>query len=1492
MKQKQLLKRVAALTLAATMVVGELPYVSVPVEATETLTGQIQPVQIPNGKTIFTLTGNMTNPPWEQNVWENQMQKTGYAGVYSMNLTMPAYDEAKKWTSRFAIGAFNSDTLIAGWNRILLGVPTINVGDLGNGLLGDLTNLTQIRVATPVETSVTVYFDEATYGLAVLDENGNSVEYQIGWCAYDDMVTYYTPEQFAEMTWDEYITQLTNENSDCVKNLEKLGVTKIPNFVKLRDDLIERLNGTPDFYVSGDWQYRVLEDGTIEIVGYTGNTILETIVPEEIEGHVVTKIGDLAFEGNHGIYDVKLPDTIVEIGERAFYNCSGLQNINLPDGVEKIGKYAFYQCWSLNALTLPAELKEIEDGAFYSCWRLKNIQLPEKLSIIGKQAFYNTKIKTLIIPKNVTKIGEQAFAHCNLLNSVDILANIEILENETFLWCNNLTNVNISSELTVISNSVFMNCSSLENIQIPSSVTFIGDNAFSGCNRLRVVTIPEGIQELGRGIFNGCTRLYAVNLPKSLTKIKSDAFANCTNLTSIKIPSNVRSLGAGIFRDCSKLTEIKLPASLEYIQKDAFSRIPNLYNILVDEENNKYCSVNGILFSKNPYSLIACPAKKSFEAGVCGKNAKYALIAEGGTLVISGTNAMSDYDINYADDGAFGSSIANMNDYSLGVYGDDEAPNSPFALDYRIKDIVILGKKMTKIGDLAFYGCAGLTKLTIPPCITTIGTSAFYKCENLTDVEIGSEVTNIGDSAFDGCPNLTIHCEENSVAHKYAMLNSINYKFFAKNYIVSFDANGGANTSVDNKEVEENTAVGTLPTTNREGYIFKGWYTDKTAGTKVTEETVVKADMTVYAQWEKETTPIENAEVNVLSTDIIYDGTAKEAIVQVIVDNKVLKKDTDYTATYADNTKVGTAKVTITGIGNYIGTVTKTYEIKPATLKVENVTLKATEYIYDGSAKQADVIVKVGAATLVKDTDYKVAYANNTEAGTAAVTITGMGNYTGLVEKEYIIKPCSVESAELTLEATEVTFNGMEQSPAVQVTLGEKVLVNGTDYNVTYTNNKDKGLATVTVTGTGNYNGNIAKEYKINAYNIENAEVNILSTDVVYDGAAKNVKIQVIADNRVLKEVEDYSILYLTNTNAGTAKFGLVGHGNYTGSVVKTFEIKQATIKKSDVTVEATEYIYDGKEKKPSATVTINGKTLKKDVDYIVTYEENIEVGYGRTIITGIGNYAGTVERMLRIKKASLSSVELAKTEFIFSEEDQEPNLTVKSGNKKLKEDEDYEVYYKKNYGIGTAKVIVIGIGNYTGKLTESFKIMPQEVKEVTQTGSKSAASIILTWTATPGVSGYEIYRATSKNGDYTIVKYQSANTYKDVKLEADTKYYYKVRAYRTVNKVKYYGDFSKVISAETIVAAPEFTLTATEEAVTVNWDKSKGADGYEVYMASSKKATFKNIKSANTNGRKYKKTGLKSGKTYYFKVRAYQSDASGKKIYSAFSEIQEVTVK
>ena len=231
----------------------------------------------------------------------------------------------------------------------------------------------------------------------------------------------------------------------------------------------------------------------------------------------------------------------------------------------------------------------------------------------------------------------------------------------------------------------------------------------------------------------------------------------------------------------------------------------------------------------------------------------------------------------------------------------------------------------------------------------------------------------------------------------------------------------------------------------------------------------------------------------------------------------------------------------------------------------------------------------------------------------------------------------------------------------------------------------------------------------------------------------------------------------------------------------------------------------------------------------------------------------------------------------------------------------DYTVTYSNNVKVGTATVTVTGIGNYTGTVTKTFvikedkkptqQVTVEKVKLLKQKSTYSTSTITLAWDKVSGVTGYEIYRATSKNGKYAKIKTHAKNSFKDTKLKAGKTYYYKVRAYKLVNGMKIYGDYSSVVAMETKTSKPSIKVKAGKKQVKITWNKVSGANGYEIYMSTSKSGKYKKIKSANAKTISFTKKKLTEGKKYYFKVRTYKK-INGKKIYSGWSIVKSVKVK
>ena len=204
------------------------------------------------------------------------------------------------------------------------------------------------------------------------------------------------------------------------------------------------------------------------------------------------------------------------------------------------------------------------------------------------------------------------------------------------------------------------------------------------------------------------------------------------------------------------------------------------------------------------------------------------------------------------------------------------------------------------------------------------------------------------------------------------------------------------------------------------GHKSSGWITDKAAsigvkGSKHKECTVCKKVLETAEIPALSRISISKASVTLSTSTYAYDGKAKTPFVTVKVGGKTLKKDTDYTVSYSNNTKVGTATVKITGKGNYTGSVSKTYSIKNNFKKatVSGISTKA----FTGKNITQSITVKYNGKTLKNGTDYTVSYSNNKKIGTATVKIAGKGSYTGTITKTFKINPAKQEIQKLTAKS-------------------------------------------------------------------------------------------------------------------------------------------------------------------------------------------------------------------------------------------------------------------------------------------------------------------------------------------------------------------------------------------------------------------------------------------------------------------------------------------
>ena len=210
-----------------------------------------------------------------------------------------------------------------------------------------------------------------------------------------------------------------------------------------------------DIHISGDYEYKILEDGTAEITKYNGNAE-QVVLPSEIDGYKISVIGEFAFWMNETIRTVEISNGLIWIKPAAFELCKNLTEVKLPETIKYIGDEVFSHCISLKKINLPENLPYIAEGLFYGCKSLEEITLPKHIKEICSYAFERCEsLKSVEIPYGTTRIEGWAFEYCESLESVIIPESVIWIETEAFAYCDSLRSVVVPENTSSLSENCF-----------------------------------------------------------------------------------------------------------------------------------------------------------------------------------------------------------------------------------------------------------------------------------------------------------------------------------------------------------------------------------------------------------------------------------------------------------------------------------------------------------------------------------------------------------------------------------------------------------------------------------------------------------------------------------------------------------------------------------------------------------------------------------------------------------------------------------------------------------------------------------------------------------------------------------------------------------------------------------------------------------------------------------------------------------------------------
>ena len=598
-----------------------------------------------------------------------------------------------------------------------------------------------------------------------------------------------------------------------------------------------------------------------------------------------------------------------------------------------------------------------------------------------------------------------------------------------------------------------------------------------------------------------------------------------------------------------------------------------------------------------------------------------------------------------------------------------------------------------------------------------IGTADWYKYYNKAYNRISYQVENELAYGKHTCSVYAVDSAGNAMPEPYEI------EFYIENvlYTVTFELDNGK-APIKVKIVEG--IPFTLPDNpTYQGYIFKGWYTEKNGqGIEFNADSEVTSNMTVYAYWEKvdlgdvpiEDLPSDGVIPNGIWAagidDYTYTGNTITPDLRLYDGNKRLNEKTNYTVSYKNNKNA------------YTYTDNDYNDFEATLLNTGKSITKGTF----NPQKAPQIIVRM------------------------------KGNYSGKRTVYFRIEPTDISENTFEADNLSVTYTGKKQTPSPKLIWNGKDLKYGTDFfipeydNAKKDNNafKEPKTYSITLTGKNNFKGNLPITLTISESSKQIAMNKVTVKGIKPMPWTGNPIVQtdftVKYKNTILSEANgEYTVSWRANTEVGTATLILTGTGldkdgdgySYIGTKKVSFNITGTPMSKVSVSGVDKSYTYTGAAIKPTAALTYKANktaeavSLTENKHYTVTYQKNEEKGTATIIYTGLksGGYTGTKRQTFKIVSGAIDDpkygenikVTFKDTENIkdgiyiapYMKGGAKPQIVVTNGNKTLDPDKDYKVNYinNKNIALSTAAkaptVIITGKGNYKGSKSVKFTI-------------------------------------------------------------------------------------------------------------------------------------------------------------------------------------------
>ncbi|MCD7712775.1 MAG: leucine-rich repeat protein, partial [Firmicutes bacterium] len=586
----------------------------------------------------------------------------------------------------------------------------------------------------------------------------------------------------------------------------------------IEDNAFEGVGATAYYpYGNDTWTEDVMQDygGSI-----TWLTVLESGICGDEMTWTLTSDGTLTISGTGEMYDfdeetapwylyresittVVFEDGVTSIGMYAFYNCTSLESITIPESVTSIDYMAFYNCSSLTEITFKGDAPGFGEDVFYGVTATAYYPASNDTWTEDVMQDYGGSITWVAVTESGVCGDNLTWMLTSdgtlIISGTGDMYDYEHIEDEDnnygtapwFSYFDSITSVIIGDGVTSIGSFAFFGCYNMTGITIPDSVTWIGDYAFQSTS-LTSVTIPAGVNSIGYGVFAGCTSLTEINVdenntvfwsvdgvlfdggeettlvaypagktdtsyvvPDGVVSISNAAFDNCANLESVTFPESLSWIGDWAFDGQTGVTEITFKGDARGFGENAFYYITATAYY---PAGNETWTEDVMQDYGGTITWVAYGAETSGTSGTCGDNLTWTL--EDGTLTISGTGEMYDYDEFSTPWNDYSDSITSV------VIEEGVTAIGSYAFSGMSIESITIPDGVTSIGNSVFYGCTALSSVTIPDSVEYIGEGAFSCCTSLESIIIPAGVTVIAGGAFscsDGLTEITFEGDAPSI---------------------------------------------------------------------------------------------------------------------------------------------------------------------------------------------------------------------------------------------------------------------------------------------------------------------------------------------------------------------------------------------------------------------------------------------------------------------------------------------------------------------------------------------------------------------------------------------------------------------------------------------------------------------------------------------------------------------------------------------------------